>query len=116
MSKLARALSLAAMLAAMQLAGLTAVTQAHATDQAAQREQSAADATLRRVLARERFSIPSPAPTQATSPKPPAAHSRPAPALWVVLATVLTLAAGSAVLVARRATRTHRDEAGQVPV
>jgi hypothetical protein len=32
-----------------------------------------------------------------------------------VLATVLTLAAGIAALVARRATRTHRDEAGQVP-
>jgi len=114
MSKLARALSLEAMLAAMQLAGLTAVAQGHATDQATQREQSTGDATVRRVLARERFSNPSPAPTQATSPTPPAAHSRPAPALWV-LATVLTLAAGIAALVARRATRTHRDEAGQVP-
>ena len=36
MSKLARALTLAAMVAAMNLAGMTALAQAHTTDQASQ--------------------------------------------------------------------------------
>jgi hypothetical protein len=54
MSKLARALTLAAMLAATSLAGLTAVAQAHPTDQ----PSSQADATVRRLLANERSSIP----------------------------------------------------------
>jgi hypothetical protein len=84
MSKLARTLVLGAMLAAMNLAGMTAVAHAQANDarrppterqvgeswrqpQVASQEQTAADAALRRQLARERFSIPSgtPAPTQA---------------------------------------------------
>ena len=58
MSKLARALTLAAMLAAMHLAGLTAVAQAHPTDH----PSSQADASVRRLLADERSSIPNGAP------------------------------------------------------
>ena len=79
MSKLARPLMLAAMLAAMNLAAMTAVAQAHtsndpastrhralgrvavlATDQPSR--QAAAD-TVRRLLARERSTIPGEAPT-----------------------------------------------------
>jgi hypothetical protein len=60
MSKLARALALAAMLTAMQLAGMTALAQAHTTDQ----PTGQADATVRRLLAREQ---PSGTPGQAAS-------------------------------------------------
>jgi len=129
MSKLARALTLVAMLAAMHLAGLTAVAQAHTTDQ----PTGQADATVRRLLARERFStpdqapahprllldeeqstlrnLPSGPPTQLTSPtEPTAAPNGQAgwriPALGL-LAAVLALAAGVAVLAARRAHRSH---------
>jgi hypothetical protein len=93
MSKLARALILGATLAAMNLAGLTAVAYAQANDdpdgkdarrlaterqageswrqgQVASQEQAAAAATLRRVLARERFSIPSGTPAQVPAPVP----------------------------------------------
>jgi hypothetical protein len=64
MSKLARALALTAMLAAMHLAGLTAIAQAHTTDQPTVAEtgrpvtspqQAAADAAHRRLLAQERY-------------------------------------------------------------
>jgi hypothetical protein len=69
MSKLARALALTAMLAAMHLAGLTAIAQAHttgpptgqhasrsATDrQVAAQQQAAADTAHRRELAQERY-------------------------------------------------------------
>ena len=78
MSKLARALVLAAMLAAINLAGLTAAAHAYPLDPvterhralgrlellaaadhaAATQEQSSRDATLRRTLARERSFIP----------------------------------------------------------
>jgi hypothetical protein len=58
MSKLARALAVAAMVAAINLAGLTAAAQAHTTDH----PSSQADATVRRLLARERSSIPDQAP------------------------------------------------------
>ena len=133
MSKLARALTLVAMLAAMNLAGMTAVAQAHATDP----PSGQADATLRRLLAQERFSIPNATPAQSAAD---AAHQRllaqeryystwdygntsaPAPpepsgqAGWLtpalgVLAGVLALVAGVAVVAARRANRTQR--AGQ---
>jgi hypothetical protein len=119
MSKLARALSLAAMLAVMQLAMAT-VAHAQTTDRqaevawrarlaASQQPPAPGDATLRRVLAREGPSAPNTAPTPATSPAmPPAAeHGGQGPALWA-LATVLALAAGVAVLVGRRAHRSHR--------
>ena len=109
---------------------LATVAQAHATDQPSGR----ADATVRRLLARERFSTPSRTPAQAAAD---AAHRRllaqegyystwtygntsaPAPAEpggqpgWLtpalgVLAAVLALVAGVAVLAARRANRSHR--------
>jgi hypothetical protein len=109
MSKLARALALVAMLAAMTLAGMTAVAQAHVADQ----DRSAQDATVQRLLARERFTIPS-GPAQAPSPVRPAEHSGQAgwlaPAL-AVLALVLAVVAGVAVIATRRANRMRR--AGQ---
>jgi|Tabmets5t2r1_1033131.scaffolds.fasta_scaffold46820_2 hypothetical protein len=137
MSKLARALALAAMLAAMGLAGMTAVAQAHPTGPvirqdarrpptdpqvekawpqrlAAARQQAQGEATVRRQLARERFSIPNRTPAQATGPIRPTPHrgqaGQLAPAL-AVLAVVLALAAGIAVPAARRAHRLRR--AGQ---
>jgi hypothetical protein len=134
MSKLARTLILGAMLAAISL-GMTAVAQAHATEhtikqyaspplephagesdrhgQVTSQEQAAADTTLRRVLARERFSIPSGTPTQLPTPVPAEASGQPG---WLVaslvgLAAILALFAGVALLAARRASR--RVRAGQ---
>jgi hypothetical protein len=129
MSKLTRALALTAMLAAMNLAGMTAAAQAQATDHptrqdtrrppvesrvgeywhdrpAASQEQSTGDATLRRLLARERYSIPNGASTQLTSPMRPAVSS--GQHGWLtsalgVLAVVVALVAGVAVMAARRA-------------
>jgi hypothetical protein len=124
MSKLARALTLAVMLAAISLAGMTTGAQAHTSD-------DPADATVRRLLARERSAIPSAArprllldedrstllnlpkaaPAQATSPEPSVQPTKQAgsriPAL-AVLAAVLALVAGVAVLATRRANRTQR--------
>jgi len=121
MPKLARALTLAAMVAAPHLAGTTAVAHAYPVDPATDRpttaqQQSTGDATVRRLLARERSSIPNLAPAQAqvAGPMRPAKPSKQAgwltPALSV-LAAVLALVAGIAVLAARRANRTQR--AGQ---
>jgi hypothetical protein len=116
MSKLTRALALAAMLAAMNLAGLTAVAHAcpvdPATDlRATAQQQSTGDATVRRLLARERSSIPNVAPAQVASPTRPAEpSSQPGwltPALGA-LAAVLALVAGVAVVAARRAHRSQR--------
>ena len=114
MSRLARALTLVTMLAAMNLAGMTAA-HAYPADPATDRpttaqQQSTGDATVERMLARERSSVPDPAPVQVTGPMRPAEPGRHAgrltPALGV-LAAVLALA-GVAV-VARRATRSQRD-------
>jgi hypothetical protein len=132
MSKRARALILAATLAAMNLAGLTAVAHAQANDpdgkvarrlaterqagaprrhgQVASPEQATADAALRRVLARERFSIPSQTPDQPTAPAPPEPSGQPS---WLLaslggFAAGLALAGGLAVLAARRAGRRAR--------
>jgi hypothetical protein len=135
MSRLARALVFGAMLAALNLAGTTAIAQAHASDPASQRhralgqlefqaagdhtvtsrEQTAADAALRRQLARERFSIPRGTPTQPPAPVPDEASGQPG---WLVaslggLAAILALVAGVALLAARRASR--RVRAGQTP-
>jgi hypothetical protein len=179
MSKLTRAVVLVAMLAVMNLAGLVAVAQAQtgndpasarhralgwvefratANHGVASQEQPSADATVRRLLARERSSIPNEAPAhprlllaeerstllnlpndtsaqaQATDTRAALAQERyystwgyggtstPAPAepsgqpTWLVialavLAAVLALVAGIAVLAARRATRSQH--AGQ---
>jgi hypothetical protein len=132
MSKRARTLILGATLAAMNLAGLTAVAHAQANDpdgkdarrppserqvgeswrhrQAASQEQAAADAALRRVLARERFSIPSQTPNQPTAPVPPEPSAQPN---WLLaslggFAAGLALAGGLAVLAARRVGRRAR--------
>jgi hypothetical protein len=69
MSKLARALTFATMLAALQLAAMTTAAQAYATNQ----PSGQADATVRRLLARERSSIPNQTPAQ---PAADAAHPR----------------------------------------
>jgi hypothetical protein len=131
-SKLTRALVLGAMLAAMNLASMTAVAQAQANDPdgkharrpptqgqvgetwrkrpVTSQQQAAADAALRRVLARERFSIPNGTSAQAPDPPPPDASGQPG---WLVtslgvLVAALALAAGLAVLAAKRASRRVR--------
>jgi hypothetical protein len=122
LSKLARALTLTAMLAAMNLAGVTAVAQAHATDQATVAEtgrpvtspqQAAADTAHRRQLAQERSSVPDGAPTDPAGPTRPTEPGGQAgwltPALGV-LAAVLALVAGVAALAARRANRTRAGQ------
>jgi hypothetical protein len=133
MSKLARALALVAMLAAMAVTGMTAVAQAQVADQALRRppnegtvgeywrdrpapaaDQSSSAARIRLQEARERFSYPSDVPAQATSPIRPAEHSGRsgwlAPAL-TGLVLVVALIAGVTVIAARRANRVQR--AGQ---
>jgi hypothetical protein len=128
MSKIARALILGATLAAMNLVGMTAVAQADATeqaikqyasaplephagesdrhDQAASQQQTAADAALRRVLAREHLSIPSGTPAQVSDE--PSGQPGWLIASLGVLAAALVLVAGLAVLAARRASRRAR--------
>jgi hypothetical protein len=130
MSKLARTLAVAAMLAATSLAGLAAVAQAHPTDQ----PSGQADATVRPLLANERSSIPNGAPAQAaeavhrrllaqeryystwtygnTSAPAPIQPQPGRPAGWrtPALAAFLALAAAVAVLAARRAHRGQRAE------
>jgi hypothetical protein len=156
MSKLTRALVVGATLAAMNLAGMTAVAQAHVTEytikpyassplepragesyhhrqvvsqqqtatsdavelfrrgERASQQQTAADAALRRMLAQEHSSIPSGIPAQVPAPVQPDEPS--GQAGWLVaslgvLAAVLVLIAGLAVLAAKRASR--RARAGQ---
>jgi len=120
------------MLAAMTL-GMTAVAQAQSSDDPATRrhrtlgqlelpaaadhavatqdhnpteqDQTTADATLRRLLAKERSSIPSGTPTQVPAPVRPAESSGHSVSLlaWLgVLAALLALAGGLAVMAARR--------------
>jgi hypothetical protein len=131
MSKLTRVLVLGAALAAMNLAGMTAVGQAQATNegkdarrppaerqvgetwrhgQVASPEQTAADAALQRQLARERHSIPNGTPAQVPAPVPDEPSGTPG---WLVaslgvLAAALALAGGLAVLAAKRAGRRAR--------
>jgi hypothetical protein len=138
MSKRARTLILGVALAAMNLASMTAFAYAYPLDPAADhavaaqqqnptdaqelfrrgerasQEQPAVDATLRRLLARERSSIPSGTPAQAPAPVQPGEPSGQPD--WLVpaiggLAAVLALVAGLVVLAARRANR--RVRAGQ---
>jgi hypothetical protein len=131
MSKLARTLVLGAMLAAMNLAGMTAVAQAQANDegkdarrppterqvgeswhqpQVASQEQTAADAARRRQLARERFSTPSGTPAQAPAPEPVEPSGQPGwlVPLLAVLAAALAVSGGLAVMAAKRASRRVR--------
>ena len=125
MSKLTRTLIIGATLTAMHLAGMTAVAQAQANDdpvrqppterqvgeawrhrQAAPPEQTAADAALGRVLARERFAIPNGTPAQVPAPAPIQPSRQPG---WLLTSlgvlAVLMLVAGLAALAARRARR-----------
>jgi DMSO/TMAO reductase YedYZ molybdopterin-dependent catalytic subunit len=115
------------MLAAVNLAGMTAVAQAQTTDQPSRQ----ADATVRRLLARERSSIPDAAhprllldedrstllnlpdraPAQPTSPTRPAAEpSRSAGWLTPTLGALAAVLALVAVLAARRAHRSQRAD------
>jgi hypothetical protein len=117
MSKLARPLMLVAMLATMNLAAMTAA-QAQATDQARQiekawrqhqvtaRRQSTADAT-RAALAEERhYSTWDYQDTSApATPAEPGGQPTWLVIALAVLAAVLALVAGVAVLAAHRATR-----------
>jgi hypothetical protein len=130
MSKLARALMLGVMLAAMNLASMTAVAQAQADDEGkgvrpptesqvgetwrerpvTSQQQAAADAALRRQLARERFSIPNATPAQVPAPAPDESSGQPG---WLVawlgvLVAALALVAGLAVRAAKRASRRVR--------
>ena len=131
MSKLARALVLGAMLAAMSLASMTTVAQAQVNDEgtdarrppterqvgetwrkrpATSQQQTTSDAALQRQLARERFSIPNATPAQVPAPVPDESSGTPG---WLltslgVLAATLVLAGGLAVLAARRAGRRAR--------
>ena len=156
MSKLARALTLAALLAAVSLTSMTAVAQAHTSNvpastrhralgrvefqatgdhPAPSQQETAADTTVRRLLARERFSIPDAAhprllldeerssllnlpndtPSQLTSPTPTTTGPS-GQAGWLIpalggLAAVLALVVGITVLVVRHTNR--RQRAGQ---
>jgi hypothetical protein len=133
MSKRTRALILGATLAAMNLAGLTAVAHAQATNdpdskdarrppterqvgetwrhgQAASQQQAAADTAHRREMAQERHSIPSGTPAQVPAPESSESSGQPG---WLlaslgVLAAALVLAGGLAVLAVRRAGRRAR--------
>jgi hypothetical protein len=124
MSKRARTLILGVALAATNLAGMTAVAQAQPPDGVGQfrrgerafQEQTTADATVRRLLARERFSIPNGTPAQVPVPV-----QRPEPSGqpdWLVpaiggLAAVLALVAGLVVLATRRTGTSRRVRTGQ---
>jgi hypothetical protein len=132
MSKLARVLVLGAMVAAMNLAAMTTVAHAQATDQqatprppterqvgeswrhrpAVSQDQAAADAALKRVQARERFSIPNPSPAEAPAPVPPKQSGQPGRLIaWLGgLVAALALAGGLGVLAARRTRRRARLE------
>jgi hypothetical protein len=123
MSKLARVLALGVMLAAMNLAGMTAVAQEQTTaDAALQRvlahehrynraerasqEQTTADAALQRVLAQEHRYIGG-TPAEVTSPVRPAEPSG-QPGLLVVALGVMAAALALAAMTARRASRKVR--------
>jgi hypothetical protein len=136
MSKLTRTLAVAATLAAVTLAGMTTVAHAYpldpATDQPTSHQarrsptqgqvgeawhqhpvtsqpQTAADATLRRMLARERSTIPNQPAAQPAAPTPTHPNRQPG---WLLASlgvlAVLLLVVGLAVLAARRASRQAR--------
>jgi hypothetical protein len=126
MSKLARALALAAILAAISLAPLSAVAQTHAADHATSQDakhpatqprgtapqQAAADTAHRRLQAQER-SYSTWGYDDASTPAPAEPSGQPTRLVIAlgVLAAAGALVAGVAVLAARRALRGQR--AGQ---
>jgi carbohydrate-binding DOMON domain-containing protein len=80
------------------------------TSQQTTAQETAADATVGRMQARERFSIPNQTPAQVPAPAPAQPSGQPD---WLVvslgmLAAVLAVVAGLAVLAARRANRRAR--------
>ena len=127
MSKLVRALVLGVALAAMNLAGLTAVASAQATEEptgkqdarrpptqgqvgeawhrrsATSQQDKATDATLGREQAREPFAIPDPTPAQLPVSAPTQPNRQPS---WLLVS--LGALAGLAVVGARRASRRAR--------
>jgi hypothetical protein len=136
MSNRTRTLIIAATLTAMHLAGMTAAAQAQATDQpagrqatlrppterqvgepwrhrqAATQDQAAADATLKRVQAREHLSTPNATPTDAPAPVPPKPSGQPGRLIaWLgALGAALVLAGGLGALAARRTRHRARLE------
>ena len=136
MSNRTRTLIIAATLTAMHLAGMTAVAQAQATDQptgrqatlrppterqvgepwrhrqTASQDQTAADATLKRVLAREHLSVPNATPAHTPAPVPPKPSGQPGWLIaWLgVLVAALVVAGGLVVLAARRTRHRARLE------
>jgi hypothetical protein len=142
MSKLTRTLVVGTTLAAISLAGMTTVAHAYpldpgtdeptrhharpptqsqvgeawhqhpVTSQQKTAQERAADATVGRLLARERSAIPNPTSAQVPTPTPIQPNQRPS---WVlaafsVLAATLVLVVGLAVLAGRRAN--HRTRLG----
>ena len=118
MSKLARPLMLVAMLATMSLAAMTAVAQAQATDQARQIEkawrqhqvtaqrQSTADATQAALAQERHYSTWDYQDTSApATPAEPGGQPTWLVIALAVLAAVLALVTGVALLAAHRATR-----------
>lgn len=88
------------------------VGEAWRHDQVAAPEQTPADATLKRVQARERFSIPTGTPAQAPAPVPPKPSRQPG---WLIVSLAVLVAApalagGLAVLAAKRTRRRARLE------
>jgi hypothetical protein len=129
MSKPTRTLVVAATLAAITLAGTSTAAHAQVTDEHARRsptqgqvgeawhkhpvtsqQDTAADAALGRVEARERFSIPNATPAEVPVPAPPK-PSRPSGWLFAslgVLVATLGLAGGLAMRAGRRTRRRAR--------
>jgi hypothetical protein len=129
MSKLTRTLIIGATLTAMHLAGMTAVAQAQANDepvrqppterqvgeswrhrQAASPDQTAADAALQRVQARERFAIPKATPAPTPAPDPAKPSRQPGWLIASLAVLVAALAGGLAILAAKRTKRRARLE------
>jgi hypothetical protein len=100
MPKLARALAIGAMLAAMNLAGMTAIAQAHVSDEPASNQDARRPPTERQVG--ESWRHPANVPVR---PAEPSSHPVSLLAWLGVLAVVLALAGGLAVTAARRASR-----------
>jgi hypothetical protein len=136
MSKFSRALAVAATLAAITMAGMTTVAHAQPADEPTRQDarrpptqsqvgeawhqhpvtsqqktaqERAADATVGRLPARERATIPNASPTQVPTPTPTQRNQRPS---WVLTSfgvlAALMLLVGLAVLAARRASRRAR--------
>ena len=126
-----RTLIIGAMLAGMHLAATTTLAHAHAADsppggppterqvgeawrhrQATSEQPSAAEATRKRVQARERFAIPNATPAQTPAPVPAKPSRQPGQLIaWLGgLVAALALAGGLGVHAARRTRRRARLE------